>query len=227
MGSAQVQRVDSCGVVLASVSPRRRVLLGEACERLGLRFSWMDPGVDDGELALGGVSAPALCCALAYLKARSAWEILRDRGESAGVVVGADTVCEADGRVLGKAADADEARAMLRGFVGGVHRVVSGVALIPGGDLRRRRVFFDEAEVRWGMVSDDAIEAYVASGQWRGKAGAYNLDERLGAGWAIEVQGDPTTVVGLPMRRLEAALRSLAGACAGGGVCGGVRGGAA
>jgi septum formation protein len=58
--------------------------------------------------------------------------------------------------------------------------------------------------VTWGDVDDDAIDEYVASGQWRGKAGGYNLEERLEAGWPIECEGDPTTVMGLPMRRLAA-----------------------
>ncbi len=205
----------SGGVVLASMSARRRRLLGEACARCGVAFSWMDPGVDDGELQIRGVSAPVLCCALAYLKARSAQEVLRGRGVPTGLIVGADTVCVRDGRVLGKPADTDEAAAMVRGFVGRTHGVVTGVAILRGD---RRWMFFDEAIVHWGEVADDAIGAYLASGHWRGKAGAYNLDERLAAGWPIEVQGDPTTVVGLPMRRLEAELGLKTGCDA---MCGG------
>lgn len=72
----------------------------------------------------------------------------------------------------------------------------------------RRWLFADRAVVRVGPISDEQIEAYVASGNWRGKAGAYNLSERIEAGWPIECLGDPTTVMGLPMRRLPEWLKS-------------------
>jgi len=71
----------------------------------------------------------------------------------------------------------------------------------------RRWLVADRAVVRVGPISDEQIEAYVASGEWRGKAGAYNLSERIEAGWPIECLGDPTTVMGLPMRRLPEWLK--------------------
>jgi predicted house-cleaning NTP pyrophosphatase (Maf/HAM1 superfamily) len=60
-----------------------------------------------------------------------------------------------------------------------------------------------------GDVSDGVIDAYVASGAWQGKAGGYNLNERLEAGWPLEFFGDPSTIMGLPMRAILAALRRL------------------
>lgn len=73
----------------------------------------------------------------------------------------------------------------------------------------RRWLFADRAAVRYGRVSDAAVDEYVASGLWRGKAGAYNLQERLEAGWPVRCEGDPATVMGLPMRRLEPWLARL------------------
>lgn len=67
-------------------------------------------------------------------------------------------------------------------------------------------LFTDTARVRVGRIPIAEIESYVASGQWRGKAGAYNLAERLAAGWPIEYEGDPATIMGLPMRRLTRCL---------------------
>jgi predicted house-cleaning NTP pyrophosphatase (Maf/HAM1 superfamily) len=63
--------------------------------------------------------------------------------------------------------------------------------------------------VRVGHIPDLEIEWYLASGQWRGKAGAYNLSERLTAGWPIEYDGDPGTIMGLPMRKLTGRLAAF------------------
>ena len=70
-------------------------------------------------------------------------------------------------------------------------------------------MFVDTATVTVGDIPGREVNAYVNSGQWRGKAGAYNLDERLEAGWPITFSGDPTTIVGLPMRRLLPLLERL------------------
>jgi septum formation protein len=84
--------------------------------------------------------------------------------------------------------------------------VVSGAALIGDGVDER---LADVAVVTWGQVSADTIDTYVASGEWAGKAGGYNLAERVAAGWPITVEGDPATVMGVPMRKLLPVLREL------------------
>ena len=71
-------------------------------------------------------------------------------------------------------------------------------------------LFEDSTLLRMGTPSDEDIEAYLASGSWEGKAGGYNLSERIEAGWPIEFEGDPTTVMGLPMQRLVPLLEELA-----------------
>lgn len=168
-------------------------------EDAGIAFDVAE-GVDDGGLLPGLADADHWVAALAFLKA---WSVARDLDDQS-VVLGADTVCAADGSLLGKPADADEARQMLASFVGGTHQVLTGVALVaPTG---RRELIVDAAEVTWGEVSDADIEGYVASGQWEGKAGGYNLSERQAEGWPIECVGDPTTVMGLPMQRLPERL---------------------
>lgn len=168
-------------------------------EEAGLTFDIAE-GVDDGGLLPGSVDPEHWVAALAFLKA---WSVARGLDEHA-VVLGADTVCVHEGELLGKPANADEARAMLRAFVGGTHQVLTGVAIVtPDG---RRELIVDSADVTWGPVNDDTIERYVASGEWRGKAGAYNLSERTDEGWPIECEGDPATVMGLPMRRLPERL---------------------
>ncbi|MCX5662395.1 MAG: Maf family protein [Planctomycetota bacterium] len=85
------------------------------------------------------------------------------------------------------------------------HDVVTGVALLGADDVQPER-FADAAVVNMRRVAAGDLEEYLDSGQWRGKAGGYNLFDRQRAGWPMTVEGDPTTVVGLPMTALRAAL---------------------
>ena len=181
-------------LVLASRSPRRRQLLAEA----GFAYTLSGQSVDDGGLLSGPVDPEQWVMALAYLKAVGGAEA----GLADTVVLGADTICVGpEGQLIGQPRDADHAVEILRSFVGVPHSVVTGVALIDPV-TQRREMFSDGASVTWGHVSDADIDAYVASGQWQGKAGAYNLRERLEAGWPIEFTGDPTSIMGLPMQAL-------------------------
>jgi septum formation protein len=202
-------------VYLASRSPRRRLLLGDH----GIEHQVVADPLDDGRLVPGQVSPAGWVAALAYLKAAAALRRLppRDPGEApvpgAAVVLGADTVVLKDGRVIGQPRDADDARAILHALRAGRHEVLTGVSLIDVA-TRRREFFVDRAVVRVGPLADDAIDEYVRSGDWRGKAGAYNLAERLAAGWPIDFEGDPTTIMGLPMATLPGRLERFSRACA-------------
>jgi septum formation protein len=200
------QSGECARLVLASSSPRRRRLLSER----RLRHEVIDPGVDDGQLAPGRVSPRDWAAALAHLKARAGMAAARACGLTgpAMLLLSADTLIEKDGAVIGQARNVAEARTILRLLRGGRHRVITAAVLIHafGEDW-----VVDEAEVEFGWVDDVEIELYVASGSWAGKAGAYNLIERIQAGWPIRHAGDPTTVMGLPMLRLEPLiLRRLA-----------------
>jgi len=190
-------------LLLASRSPRRRWLLTQA----HIAHEAVHPGFDDAILIPGDIRSPSQwVCALAYLKAWTASHTASHR-----LILGADTACVMDGRMIGTPRDADEARAMIRDFTDRDHEVVTGVALIDRrGTISVRTLFSDLAHVRMGSLTDEAIETYIASEQWMGKAGAYNLLDRLGAGWPIEYTGDPTTIMGLPMNALVRRLSALA-----------------
>lgn len=185
-------------LVLASKSPRRRELLTQA----GFAFTISTRSIDDGGMRSGRVSPEHWVMALAYLKAvGGAAPEMED-----ALVLGADTICIApDGSLVGQPRDAAHAREILRSFVDVPHGVVTGVALFDPA-TGERELFFDRADVTWGSVTDAEIDAYVASEEWRGKAGAYNLRERLDAGWPIQFEGDATSIMGLPMERLPARL---------------------
>ena len=68
----------------------------------------------------------------------------------------------------------------------------------------------DAARVAFGVLGESELQEYLESGEWRGKAGGYNLVDRQEAGWPVRCDGDPDTVMGLPMRRLQPVLRRLA-----------------
>ncbi len=192
-------------IFLASRSPRRRLLLTEH----GLEHDAEHPGLEDSGLEPGRVSPEQWVAALAYLKAAAGLQVHRAApGRYGPLLLGADTVCVQDGRLIGTPADAKEAAAMIRGMRDGTHDVVTGVALIEV-ETGRRHLFVDRATVRVGHIPDDAIDAYIAGGEWQGKAGAYNLRERIEAGWPIEFDGDATTIMGLPMAALGRALDRL------------------
>lgn len=189
---------DECArLVLASSSPRRRRLLAER----QFRAQVIDPGVDDGQLAPGSVRPRDWAAALAHLKAQagSAAALASGLTGPATLVLSADTVVDKDGQIIGQPKDIDDARRILKLLRKGSHRVVTAAVLVhaTGADW-----VVDEVTVEVGDVPDDAIEAYLATDAWRGKAGAYNLIERIDAGWPIRHRGDPTTVMGLPMDRL-------------------------
>ena len=188
-------------IVLGSRSPRRQLLLQEA----GIPHEVIISPIDDGHLRAKGHDPRRWAMGLAYLKATAVAESARRDGLSTGTVLAADTICVIDGEVIGQPVDGDHATSVLHAMVGRCHDVITGCCLLPI-DGQRRHIFCDVTQVVWGEVSSEAIDAYVASEQWRGKAGGYNLAERLAQGWPITLHGDPATVMGLPMQLLEPML---------------------
>lgn len=194
--------VASPELVLASSSPRRRQLLAEA----GIVARVVPPTLDDGELEAPDSSrALDWVAALAHLKARSVHETLTTDERARSVVLGSDTVVVSRDRIIGQPQSAEHARAIIERLSGNCHVVASGVALL-GPDARS--IFVDTTRVSVGEIPPDTIERYIASGEWRGKAGAYNYADRLEAGWPLACEGDPTTIMGLPMDRLKPILAS-------------------
>lgn len=192
-------------LILASQSPRRAQLLKEA----GFVFEQRSPPFVDPDQPpehLRGHEAEDYAASLAEQKARS----LARQIDGKALVLAADTICVgAMGGLVGKPRDRVHAAEMIRTFIEAEHRVLTGVTLLRVG-LGESVVesFADVATVTFGSVTDGQLEAYLATDDWQGKAGGYNLFDRQAAGWPIQVQGDPATVVGLPMRRLVPVLHA-------------------
>ncbi|MBZ0171197.1 MAG: Maf family protein, partial [Phycisphaerales bacterium] len=162
-------------LILASRSPRRRELLRDAGIAHEIRLA---EDLDDSDLWPGDVSPECWVASLAYLKARAVAELLPF--DAHAVVLGADTVCVLRDEIIGQPSSREHAKRIITAFEETVHGVLTGVALIDQHGVIMD-LFIDRATVRVGRIGDDAIEAYLDSDMWRGKAGAYNLFERLEA----------------------------------------------
>jgi septum formation protein len=182
-------------LILASASPRRQHLLTQ----LGLAFDVMPADIDESwrleESPVDYVKR------LAYAKA---WHVAQDHPMV--FVLGADTIVTIDGEILGKPRDAGEARAMLRRLSGRHHDVLTGLALLhhQGAFTRIDSV---RTSVRFRPLSDADIDAYMATREPFDKAGSYAI-QGDGSRFVDGYDGCYTNVVGLPIRRTAALLRT-------------------
>lgn len=178
-------------LLLASASPRRVTLLKQA----GAVFTVADPGPDR---AWPGRAEPRHGVrALALDKAK---RVAAKRPGS--LVIGADTVVVLRGQRLGKPHDAEEARTMLRRLHGRRHEVWTGIAVVRGEE---QRTAAECTVVHMARFSEADLEDYVRSGEPLDKAGAYGI-QGLAGQFIRRIEGDYTTVVGLPLARLRALL---------------------
>ena len=183
-------------LVLASASPRRAEILRAA----GWEFEARPADVD--EALRPGEAPDAYVTRLAREKAEAVAAAL-----PSGLVLGADTTVVADGQVLAKPSDAEDARRMLRLLSGRWHEVLTGVALVRAGE-GRALVGCGRTRVRFCEMAEEEIEAYVATGEPADKAGAYAIQGR--AALFIEgIEGDYWNVVGLPLRLVYKLARGL------------------
>ena len=187
---------DRPSLVLASASPRRLELL----RQIGIEPDRIDPA-DIDEQPLAKETPRLLALRLAGAKA----DVAAARAPGA-FVLAADTVVAVGRRVLGKAESPQEVRAWLALLSGRGHRVMTGLAVIaPDG---RRAARLSEARVKFKRLSAAEIDAYVAGGEWRGKAGGYAVQGRAG-GFVISLHGSYSAVVGLPLYETGVLLQGL------------------
>jgi septum formation protein len=186
-------------LVLASGSPRRLGLLNQA----GLEPDSLEP-VEIDETPERGELPRTLAVRLAREKAEAAVPRVRGRDDiKDAYILAADTVVALGRRILPKPEVLDEASACLRLLSGRTHRVYTGVCLVTPRDALRTRLV--ETRVRFKRLSNEDLESYLASGEWRGKAGGYAV-QGLAGGFVTKIVGSYTSVVGLPLYETTALL---------------------
>ncbi len=182
---------------LASQSPRRRQLL----EQLGLRFGTVEVAVPEARAP--GEPPEDYVSRVAREKAGAG--LLRLAGVAGAVVLGADTEVVLDDEVFGKPADAAAAAAMLARLSGRTHRVLSAVWCVDAG---REAHALSVSEVSFAPLDAARIAAYLACGEWQGKAGAYAIQGRAAA-FVARLVGSYSGVMGLPLYETSELLRSF------------------
>ena len=186
-------------LILASASPRRLALLNQ----IGIEPEHLVPAEVD-ETPEKAELPRKLAQRLADLKAQTAQHKARSAGYGANaLVLGADTVVAVGRRILPKAETMEEAASCLRLLSGRSHRVFTAMTLLtPSGAKRQRLV---ETRIRFKRLSTKEMEAYLASAEWRDKAGGYAIQGIAGA-FVVKLSGSYSAVVGLPLTETASLL---------------------
>jgi septum formation protein len=193
-----MDEVTQSRIILASASARRRDLLAQA----GYTFEVVASDVDESAFDAGTASPREYAEALALAKARSVARRYPD-----ALVIGADTVVDCDGEIIGKPADAAEAEAITRKLFSAPHEVITGLALVRLRD-HTQVVRSDVTIVYPRKMTERQITRHIAGGTWEGKAGAYAIQE-TGDEFVDHIEGSLTNVMGLPMELLQRLLNDL------------------
>ncbi len=185
------QPVQPETLLLASTSPRRQALLREA----KYSFDVAAPPMAEPDPVHAHVAATSHVESLAFFKACSVAS-----EHPTKTILGADTIAVLGDRIIGKPSDREDARRILTLLSGTVHSVITGLALLEPA-LGRRMLTHEVSTIHVRPLSPETIEAYLDTGEWRGKAGAYGIQDH-GDAFVERVEGSFTNVVGLPMERL-------------------------
>jgi septum formation protein len=210
-------------IILASQSPRRRQLL----QQINLGFEVIPALTDEDH---NGTTDPeVLVCELAREKAMEvARRVMAEKGAAGSatrhpdtLIIGADTIVVLDGEILGKPVDAADACRLLRLLSGRTHAVYTGVSLVMFGTHHHKRpasgqppiasrTFFERTDVTFSELTDAEIAGYVAGGSPMDKAGAYGIQDDLGALFVERIDGDYYNVVGFPLNRFYREMKTFA-----------------
>lgn len=190
--------VESAPLILASASHRRRQLMSEA----GYEFTVVPPEVDESTFQTKDISPVEYAEQLALAKAKSIAQKYPDSH-----VIGADTIVDFRGRIIGKAAGAKEAEKITGMLFSSPHKVITGIAIVKfcdGMELVRS----DSTTVYPKKMTVEQIADHIKGGSWRDKAGAYAIQE-TGDEFVEKIDGSLTNVMGLPMELLESLFVQL------------------
>ena len=182
--------------ILASASPRRKQLLAEA----GYEFIVVPPDIDESAFQTEGIEPGKYAEQLALVKAKNAAEKYPNC-----LVIGADTVVDFKGEIIGKPADAKEAEHITKKLFSAPHKVITGIALVRLSD-NIELIQSDTTTIYPRKLTSQQIVEHVESESWRDKAGAYAIKEN-GDEFIKRIDGSLTNVMGLPMELLEKLLK--------------------
>jgi septum formation protein len=186
---------QSTPLILASKSPRRQELM----QFMGLDFKVLLKDVDESYPE--HLSPAEIAC---YIAEKKAVAFTAERLES--LVITADTIVAYDGEILGKPADATDAKRMLSKLSGSTHQVYTGVSLAFKDKLK---TFYDQTEVCFRTLTEEEIAYYIASYKPFDKAGSYGIQDWLGFVAVEKITGSYTNVMGLPTEKLYTALSNF------------------
>jgi septum formation protein len=181
--------VQRFGLILASASPRRRELLVQA------RYAFEVEAADVDESLRQGESPAAYVLRLAEEKARAV--LSRHRDETNLIVLGADTTVVLDNEILGKPADAADAKRMLRSLSGRTHQVLTGIAAATRAGITSA---VESTDVTFSEIPEAELDLYCATSEPLDKAGAYGI-QGYAARWIPRIDGCYFNVMGLPIAR--------------------------
>jgi len=185
-------------LILASASPRRRQLLAQA----GYKFKVVPSNIDESAFPVTGVSACEHAKRMALAKAK---DIAKKFPNC--LVIGADTVVDFNGEIIGKPKDAKEAEQITKKLFSAPHKVITGVAIVrlkDGTELSET----DTTIVYPKKLTAEQIAKHIKGGSWQGKAGAYAIKE-TGDEFVERIEGSLTNVMGLPMELLQKLLEKF------------------
>jgi len=184
--------------ILASASPRRKTLLREA----GYSFEIIISNIDESIPENTDISPAEFATNLAFAKALDVAKKYPDK-----LVLGADTVVDFEGEIIGKAVDAGHAEEITRKLFSKPHKVITAVALIRLCD-NVKIINYDTTVVYPRQMTTEQIAKHIAGNSWQGKAGAYAIQE-TGDDFVEKIEGSLTNVMGLPMEIVNALLPDL------------------
>jgi septum formation protein len=182
-------------LILASASQRRKKLLAEA----GYKFSVVHPNIYESSFSSKGRKPCEYARQLALAKARDVAQRYPDY-----IVIGADTVVDFDGQIIGKPTDAEDAERITRKLFNKPHKVITGLAIVRLSDSTEL-VNSDTTIVYPRKLTGKQIAEHIKSGSWQDKAGAYAIKE-TGDEFIEKIEGSLTNVMGLPMELLKRLL---------------------
>ncbi|MBN1214974.1 MAG: septum formation protein Maf [Candidatus Lokiarchaeota archaeon] len=182
-------------LILASKSTDRK----EIFKTMDINIKYIDSDINE-EIFKAKIKDPIkLVKKLAHVKVLNVIDKIQSIYNDA-IIIGADTIVELEGEIIGKPLDEDDAIRILGKLSGKKHNIFTGISILRLPE-RKNIIDYDKTEVEFLSLSDDEIDLYIQTQEWKGKAGAYSLREKAGL-FIKSIKGSHSNILGLPMQKL-------------------------